>query len=85
MTGRQKIEAAFSPDGTPGIPAVICYERIYIRDHWSELTSCSWWYQQSPDIQQQMAWRREAMTKTGQDWFYLPSFYRFIYFTLIDL
>ncbi len=34
MTGKEKIEAAFSIDGTPEIPAVICYEGIYIRDRW---------------------------------------------------
>ncbi len=38
MTGRDKIEAAFSVDGTPQIPAVICCEDIYIRDHWARLS-----------------------------------------------
>ncbi|MGQ9555404.1 MAG: uroporphyrinogen decarboxylase family protein [Anaerolineae bacterium] len=75
MTGREKIEAAFSLEGTPEIPAVICYEGIYIRDHWSQLTDHPWWYAQSPDIEQQLAWRRDVITKTGQDWFYLPSWY----------
>lgn len=72
MTGRQKIEAALSPDGTPEIPVVMCYEGIYIRDHWRELTAYPWWYQQSPDIERQVQWRRDVIARTGQDWFYLP-------------
>jgi hypothetical protein len=75
MTGRQKIEAAMSRQGTPEIPAVICYEGIYIRDHWRQLTSHPWWQRVSPDIEQQMAWRRDVIAKTGQDWMYLPRFY----------
>ena len=75
MTGRQKIEAALSKDGTPEIPAVICYEGIFIRDHWEQLTSYPWWYQHVPDIERQIAWRREVIARTGQDWFALPSFY----------
>jgi len=75
MTGRQKIEAAFSKDGTPEIPAVICYEGIFVRDHWEQLTSCPWWYQYAPDIGRQVAWRREVIARTGQDWFVLPAFY----------
>jgi len=75
MTGRQKIEAALSQTGTPEIPAVICYEGISNRDHWDQLTSCPWWYIHDPDIDHQMEWRRDYITKTGQDWFYLPLFY----------
>ncbi len=75
MTGKQKIESALSPDGTRKIPAVICYEGIYIRDHWNELTSCPWWYQYATDIESQMQWRGDVITKTGQDWFHLPFFY----------
>lgn len=75
MRGREKIEAAFSPEGTPEIPAVICYEGIYIRDHWAQLTSSPWWHQYVPDVELQMAWRREVIAKTGQDWFVLPDFY----------
>ena len=74
MTGRQKIEAALSPGGTPEIPAVICYEGICIRDHWEELTSYPWWYRQSPDLHHQMLWHRETIEKIGQDWFRLPDF-----------
>lgn len=75
MTGRQKIESAFSKDGTDEIPAVICYEGIYIRDHWKQLTSYPWWYREVPDIKRQILWRRDIIEKTGQDWFRLPYFY----------
>ncbi len=73
MTGRSKIEAALSPGGTPAVPAVICYEGIYVRDHWDELTDCPWWYQSSPDVEQQLIWRRDVIERTRQDWFSLPA------------
>lgn len=72
MSGREKIEAALGETGTPEIPAVICYEGIYIRDHWNELVPYPWWYQFAPDIESQMRWRAEVVRKTGQDWFRLP-------------
>ena len=73
MTGRERVLAALSPGGTDETPAVICYEGIYIRDHWDQLTGCPWWYRFSPDPDHQLAWRRDAMAVTPQDWFSLPS------------
>jgi hypothetical protein len=75
MTGREKIEAALSNDGTSEIPAVICYEGIFVRDHWEQLTDYPWWYQYEADISRQLEWRSEVIEKIGQDWFVLPSFY----------
>lgn len=72
MTGREKMEAAFSRDGTPQIPAVICYEGIYIRDRWHELSSFPWWRREDVDLENQRAWRDEVIRKLGQDWFQLP-------------
>jgi hypothetical protein len=74
MTGREKIEAAFSEGGTGKFPVVIPYEGIFIRDHWDELTSCPWWYAFDIDMEHQLRWRREAIDRIGQDWFELPSF-----------
>jgi len=75
MTGREKIEAAFSADGATETAAVICYDSIYIRDHWSQLTECPWWYQESPVLEHQLAWRRDVHHKTGHDWFRIPWWY----------
>ncbi len=72
MTGREKIEAALSAQGSPEIAAVIPYEGIFIRDHWSQVTAAPWWSERSADVAQQMAWRRDAIGKVGQDWFNLP-------------
>jgi len=72
VTGREKIEAAFSASGTREIPAVICYEGIYYRDRWDEVTGCPWWYVFSPDIDEQYEWRANAIERIGQDWFVLP-------------
>lgn len=73
MNAREKIEAALSPQGTPQIPAVICYEDIYIRDHWDQIISHPWWYSQSPILEHQLAWRRQAIASIDQDWFEITS------------
>jgi uroporphyrinogen-III decarboxylase len=73
MTGRQRIEAALSPVGSPEIPAVICYEGVFVRDHWKALTGLPWWYPDAPDLERQVAWRTEVLPKVGQDWFDLPT------------
>jgi len=73
MTGRERMEAALSENGTPEIPAVLsCYEDIFQRDHWESLTRFPWWYAQEVDVEKQMLWRRQAIENTGEDWFRLP-------------
>ena len=74
-SGRRKVEDAFTDAGTPDTPAVVCYETIYVRDHWDQLTDYPWWYAQEPSIERQLAWRRQAFERTGQDWFRLPAGY----------
>ena len=73
MDGRSRIESAFAHEGASAFGAVICYEGIFVRDHWAQLTDCPWWYRHSPDIRQQMRWRRDVIQATGQDWFVLPD------------
>jgi uroporphyrinogen-III decarboxylase len=75
MTGKEKIEAAFTKDGTAEIPVVVMYENLFVRDHWEQLTSCPWWYNFMPDIKSQMLWQREAKNKIGQDSLWLNYFY----------
>jgi hypothetical protein len=74
VTGRDKVEAALSGDGAREIPVVICYEGIYIRDHWRQLTAAPWWVRYSSDVDEQLRWRREVIAGIGQDWFDLPAF-----------
>jgi hypothetical protein len=73
MNAREKIEAALSPQGTSQIPAVICYEDIYIRDHWDQIICLPWWYSQSPMLEHQLAWRRQAIASIDQDWFEIST------------
>jgi len=75
VNGRKKIEAAFSIEGTATVPVVICYTDIFINDHWEELTNKPWWYKFSPDINQQLLWRKEVTSVINQDWFELPVAY----------
>lgn len=74
MNGRQRIEAAFSPAGAPELPVVICYENVFIRDHWAQLTACPWWYRFSPDLEQQTQWMRDVTARVPQDWLHLFPF-----------
>ncbi|MBI2440680.1 MAG: hypothetical protein HYV35_04835 [Lentisphaerae bacterium] len=75
MTGKEKIQAAFAPAGTPEIPVMICYEDIYIRDHWAQLTPEPWWTKHTPDLQARHQLLREIAGKIGQDIFRAPTFY----------
>jgi len=43
MTGREKILAAFTPEGAPEIGVVASYEEIFILDHYAMLTKIPWW------------------------------------------
>lgn len=75
MTGKEKIIQAFSKEGTPEFPVVICYEGIFIRDHWSQLTNQPWYAVYSPDIQSQVQWNMDVIKKINQDWFVVYPFY----------
>lgn len=75
MTGKEKIEAAFSKAGTPEIPAVICYEGIFIRDHWNQIFASPWWAANVPDIDKQIELKHEMIEKIRQDWFRVHPFY----------
>lgn len=74
MTGREKIIAALSDQGTGQFPAILPYEGIYIRDCWDKLTDLPWWYPQSPDLKHQMQWRADVYSVLGHDWYDLPVF-----------
>jgi hypothetical protein len=75
MTGKERIAAALGPSGCRETPVVICYEGIFIRDHLDALSRLPWWYQYSPDLQEQLAWRSEVIASIGQDWMRLPLSY----------
>jgi hypothetical protein len=72
LTGREKIEAAFSSEGASEFAVVIPYEGIYIRDRWDELTGLPWWRVYDPDIDRELEWRSGVIGKLGLDWFALP-------------
>jgi len=68
LTGRDRIEAAFSDQGARDLPAVICYESVFLRDHWTQLTKHPWWYLHVSDADRQVAWTRDLVSAVGQDW-----------------
>ena len=73
MTGREKIHAALSPEGTPEIPVVICYHGIFLRDHWDQVTDQPWWALSDSDPDRHIAVHRDMISKLGEDWFQLPT------------
>ncbi len=75
LTGRQKIEAAFSREGCQDFAAADCWEYIFIRDHWDQLTTSPWYDQYAPDLERQTAWRRDVLARTGQDLLHVETFY----------
>lgn len=75
MTGKEKVRAAFSKEGTAEIPAVICYEGIFVRDHWEQITDYPWWYLFAPSLEQQLAWHRHLLERIPADWFSMPHWY----------
>jgi hypothetical protein len=75
LNGRQKIEAAFTSEGSKEFAAADCWEYVFIRDHWDQLTASPWYDQHSPDLERQTAWRRDVFARTGQDLLHVESFY----------
>ena len=75
VNGRQKIEAAFTSEGSQEFAAADCWEYVFIRDHWDQLTASPWYDQYSPDLERQTAWRRDVFARTGQDLLHVESFY----------
>jgi len=75
LTGRQKIEAAFSREGSQEFAAVDCWEYVFIRDHWDQLTTSPWYDQYAPDLERQTAWHRDVLARTGQDFLHVETFY----------
>jgi hypothetical protein len=75
ITGRQKIEDAFSSEGSKEFAATDCWEYVFIRDHWDHLTASPWYDQYSPDLERQTAWRRSVLARTGQNLLHVGLFY----------
>ena len=68
MTGRGRILAAFGPGGTAAVGAVTCYDGIFIRDHWFDLTTIPWWFWGSGVVEQELAWARDVVDRSGLEW-----------------
>ncbi|MBU0611021.1 MAG: uroporphyrinogen decarboxylase family protein [Armatimonadetes bacterium] len=69
MTGREKIEAALSPDGSPEFAAVTCYQGLFLRDHWEQATDAPWWAQHDPDPARAARPWLDMVRRTDEDWF----------------
>ena len=72
MTGREKMEAALSREGTSQVPVALCYTGIFHRDHFAELTDVPWWERHGPDLGQHRRIHADLIERVGQDWFPLP-------------
>ena len=67
MTGREKILAALSPQGTSHTPIVLAYPEIFMRECWEKVTSVPWWGMMSPDIEMGVLAQRDLLAATGED------------------
>lgn len=67
MTGREKILAALSEQGTGSTPIVLAYPEIYMRDHWEEVTDLPWWGMHSHDIPLALKAHADLLDTTGED------------------
>ncbi len=65
MTGREKLLAAFDPEGTPTPGVVACYDSLFFRDHYAALTGIPWW-DPSPKAAKQRA--MDFFTRSGLEW-----------------
>ena len=68
MTGREKILAAFTPEGTSQFGAVISYDSIFMRDHWLEITKVPWYYWGSGVLKEETTWIADYLEKSGLEW-----------------
>jgi hypothetical protein len=68
VRGREKVLAAFEPEGASEIGAVSCYDSLFIRDHWFALTDVPWWYAFSGRAEWEVAWAQAYVTKSGLAW-----------------
>ena len=50
------------------LPVVICYQGIFLRDHWEDVTAQPWWYAQSPDLSARLAVEVDLQDKLDLDW-----------------
>jgi hypothetical protein len=73
MTGRERLLAAFSPQGTSTPGAVICYEGIFVRDHAHGASPRPWWYHASPCLAHQLAWYEGYLATPVSDWYQVPT------------
>jgi hypothetical protein len=69
MTGREKIQAALSPEGSPEFAAVTCYQSLFLRDHWDQATEAPWWAHSDPDPRRAAQPWVEMVHRTEEDWF----------------
>lgn len=72
MTGQEKVHRALSPEGSPSFGAVICYESLFLRDHWDELTDAPWWFQFEADPARAARPWLDMARRLGQDWYRAP-------------
>lgn len=68
MRPRDKMLSAFTPGGASEVGVVTCYDDIFIRDHWYDLTDVPWHFKGSGIIDQEVAWARDVSQNSGIEW-----------------
>lgn len=47
---------------------MLCYENVFFRDRWPQLTQQPWWHVYVSDGERQVQWERDIVSAIGQDW-----------------
>lgn len=67
-TGRERVMAAFSPEGTDCFPVLLPYLGIFLRDHWEEITAVPWWAARDGNVETRLQVARDLLQATPIDW-----------------
>ncbi|MBI3947065.1 MAG: hypothetical protein HY321_14160 [Armatimonadetes bacterium] len=68
LSGRERVMAAFSSEGTDQFPVVLPYLGIFLRDHRAQITSVPWWAERAGDIETRVQVARHFLEAVPIDW-----------------
>ncbi|MDH7570749.1 MAG: uroporphyrinogen decarboxylase family protein [Armatimonadota bacterium] len=68
LTGRARVLAAFSPEGTEEFPVLLPYLGIFVRDHREAISPIPWWRDAAADVSTAVRVARHLLRRVPIDW-----------------